>query len=135
MTQDAVVTRVFNNGMAEVTVTRGTACGSNCENCESCIYQSELKTLARNLIGAVPGQSVLIESLSSKIYKATLLVYILPIALILAGYLIAAAFGAGEGLCIAASFIGLVLSGTIIVLSQKNKKEKDKITFDIIQIN
>ena len=29
MTQDAVVTRVFHNGLAEVVVTRGTACGSN----------------------------------------------------------------------------------------------------------
>lgn len=30
MTQDAVVTKVFPNGMAEVVVARGTACGSNC---------------------------------------------------------------------------------------------------------
>ena len=44
MTQDAVVTKVFPNGMAEVVVARGTACGSNCGNCESCVFQNEPKT-------------------------------------------------------------------------------------------
>ena len=95
MTQDAIVRQVFDDGMAEVVVPRSTACGSNCGNCESCIFQSELCTRAKNLIGAKPGQRVVIESKSSKIYKATLLVYILPIVLVVAGYLIAAAAGAG----------------------------------------
>lgn len=135
MTNDAVVIKVFDDGMAEVAVTRGTACGSNCGNCESCIFQNELKTRARNLIGARPGQSVVIESKSSKIYKATLLVYVLPILLVLAGYVIAAAVGASEGLCIVSSFIGLALGAGIIVLSQRLKKEKDPITYDIIQFN
>ena len=130
MTQDAIVRQVFDDGMAEVVVTRSTACGSNCGNCESCIFQSELCTRAKNLIGAKPGQRVVIESKSSKIYKATLLVYILPIVLVVAGYLIAAA---AEGLCIVSSFIGLALGAAITVVSQKHKKDKDKITFDIIQ--
>lgn len=135
MTQDAIVTKVYNDGMAEVAVTRGTACGSNCGNCESCIFQNELKTLAKNLIGAKPGQRVVIESKSSKVYKATLLVYILPMLLIVAGYIIAGALGASEGLCILSSFVGLVIGALIIVLSQKRIKEKDRITFDIIQFN
>ena len=33
MTQDAIVTKCLPNGMAEVVVTRTTACGSNCGNC------------------------------------------------------------------------------------------------------
>lgn len=135
MTQDAIVTKIFNDGMAEVVVTRSTACGSNCGNCESCIFQNELKTRARNLAGAKPGQRVVIESQSSKIYKATLLVYILPILLVVVGYIIAASAGAGEGICILASFLGLAAGGTVVVLSQKHKKEKDQITFDIIQVN
>ena len=65
MTQEAVVTRVFPNNMAEVAVTRTTACGGNCGNCESCIFQSELKTMAKNRVSARPGQKVLIESKSS----------------------------------------------------------------------
>ena len=60
MTQDAVVTRLLPNNMAEVAVARTTACGGNCPSCESCIFQSELKTLARNRIQARPGQKVVI---------------------------------------------------------------------------
>lgn len=134
MTQDAIVTRCLPNRMAEVVVTRSTACGSNCGNCESCIFQSEIKTLARNIIGAAPGQRVLIESKSSRIYGAAMLVYIMPIALVIFCYAIAYLLGAGEGLCVAASFLGLVIGALIIVMSQRRKKSKP-ITFDIIQIN
>ena len=70
MTQDAVVTRVFHNGLAEVVVTRGTACGSNCGNCESCAFQNELKAIAKNTVHATPGEKVVIESVSSRIFGA-----------------------------------------------------------------
>ena len=131
MTQEAIVTRRLPDGMAEVVVTRGTACGSNCGNC---IFQSELKTPANNLIDAQPGQRVIIQSKSSKIFGAALLVYILPIVMILLGYFIAYSAGASEGICILASFIGLLLGAVIIVISQRIKKTQN-ITFDIIQFN
>ena len=134
MTQDAIVTKLLPGGMAEVAVTRGTACGGNCGNCESCMFQSELKVAASNPLGAKPGQKVVIESKSSKIYKATLLVYIFPMLLLVLGYAIAALAGAGEGLSILASFLGLALGGAIIVLSQRKIKKKDRITFKIVQI-
>lgn len=135
MTQDAIVVKCLPNDMAEVVVTRTTACGSNCGNCESCIFQSELKTPARNLIGAKPGQRVVIESQSSKVYGAIILVYIMPILLALAGYFAVYALGGSEGLCILGTFIGLILGAIIIVLSQRLKKNKKPITFDIIQFN
>ena len=94
MTQDAVVIRLLPNDMAEVAVTRATACGGNCGSCESCMFQSELHTEARNLIQARPGQRVTIESKSSRIFGAAMLVYIMPLLFFLAGYAIAAAFGA-----------------------------------------
>lgn len=120
--------------MAEVVVTRTTACGSNCGNCESCIFQSELKTLARNRISARPGQRVIIESKSSKIYKAAVLVYILPMLLMVAGYALGAVLSAGEGLGIALGFIGLLIGAALIVYSQRRKNSKP-ITFDIIEFN
>ena len=76
MTQDAVVTKVFPNGMAEVVVARGTACGSNCGNCESCVFQNEIKAFAKNSVHAKPGEKVVIESLSSRIFGAAFIVYI-----------------------------------------------------------
>ena len=133
MTQDAIVYRRLANNMAEVVVTRSTACGSNCGNCESCIFQSEIKTVAKNLINAGPGQRVVIESKSSRIYGAALMVYILPMVLALAGYFIAYAAGAAEGLCILGSFLGLGLGAVILVVTQRKKMAKDPITFDIIE--
>jgi len=133
MTQDAIVTKVLPNDMAEVAVARTTACGGNCGSCESCIFQSELKTLARNTIGARIGQKVVIESKSSKIYGAALLVYIMPLVLFIAAYALAYVSGAREGICIAVSFLGLALGAAIMVLSQRLKKDKNQITFDIIR--
>ena len=135
MTQDAIVYKRLPNNMAEVVVTRTTACGSNCRNCESCIFQSEIKTVARNLINAGPGQRVLIESKSSRIFGAALMVYILPMVLALVGYFVAYSVGAGEGLCILSSFIGLGLGAVLLVVTQRRKMANDPITFDIIDFN
>lgn len=134
MTQDAIVYKCLPNGMAEVVVTRTTACGSNCGNCESCIFQSELKTLAKNSIAARPGQKVIIESKSSKIYKAAMLVYILPMILMVLGYALGAALSAGEGLGIALGFVGLIAGAALIVLSER-RKNKEPITFEIVEFN
>ena len=134
MTQDAIVYKCLPNGMAEVVVTRTTACGSNCGNCESCIFQSELKTLAKNSINARPGQKVIIESKSSRIYKAAMLVYILPMLLMVLGYALGAALSTGEGLGIALGFVGLIAGAALIVLSER-RKTKEPITFEIIEFN
>ncbi len=132
MTQDAVVIRLLPNNMAEVAVTRATACGGNCGSCESCMFQSELHTEARNLIQAKPGQKVTIESKSSRIFGAAMLVYIMPLLFFLAGYAIAAAFGAGEGIKILVSFASLLVSAIVLVLSQRLNHKQKPITFDII---
>ena len=134
MTQDAIVYKCLPNGMAEVVVTRTTACGSNCGNCESCIFQSELKTLAKNSINARPGQKVIIESKSSRIYKAAMLVYILPMLLMVLGYALGAALSTREGLGIALGFAGLIAGAALIVLSER-RKNKEPITFEIIEFN
>ena len=132
MTQDAVVTKILPDGMAEVAVTRTTACGGNCSSCEACMFQSELKAIARNAIGARPGQRVVIESKTSRVFGAAVLVYVMPLLLFLLGYLLAAALGAGEGVRILVSFCALLVSALILVLSQRLKKQKKPISFTII---
>ena len=133
MTNNATVTKLMPNNTAEVVVTRLTACGGNCGSCEGCVCDNEVRAVANNLAGAKPGQKVIIESQSSKIFGAVVMVYIMPIVLFLAGYLAAAAAGASEGVCIAVSFAALLVSAVILVVSQKKKKEK--ITFNIIKID
>ncbi|MBR1456043.1 MAG: SoxR reducing system RseC family protein [Oscillospiraceae bacterium] len=132
MTQDAIVTKILPNEMAEVAVARTTACGGNCGSCEACIFQSELKTVARNRIGARVGQKVVIASKSSTIFGAALLVYVMPLLFFIAAYAAAYLLGAREGLCIAVSFIGLLVGAAVMVMSQRMKREKEPITFDIV---
>lgn len=133
MTQDAVVTKLLPDGMAEVAVARTTACGGSCGSCESCIFQGEIKTLARNLIDAVPGQRVVIASRSATVFGAAALVYIMPIGLFILGYALASLAGASEGVCVIVSFLALLLSAVILVWSQRKKKNQQAFTFDIIR--
>ena len=132
MTQDAIVTRILPNSMAEVVVTRSTACGSNCGSCESCIFQSELKAIAKNSIHAKPGQRVIISSRSSAVFSAAVLVYIMPLLFVIAGFTIASLLGAGEGISILSAFISLVLSAFLLVAIQKKRASEKQIEFEII---
>ena len=132
MTQDAIVTKLLPDSMAEVVVTRSTACGSNCGSCESCIFQSELKAVAKNRINAKPGQHVVISSRTSKIFSAAILVYIMPLIFFLAGFVIATVLGASEGVAILVSFVFLALSAILLVRIQKNRSEEKQISFEII---
>ncbi len=133
MTQDAVVTRLLPDGMAEVAVARTTACGGNCPSCESCIFQSEIKTLARNRIEARPGQRVVIATQSKAIFGAAALVYLMPVVLMILSYALASLCGAGEGLRVLVSFLALLASAGILVLSQRSRKKKE-IRFEIVRL-
>ena len=127
MTQNAVVTKLLPDSMAEVVVTRTTACGNNCGSCESCIFQSEMKTIARNRIHAKPGQQVVIESRTSKVFFAAAIVYIMPLILFVFGFIIAHLAGASEGVSVMVSFLFLLLSACILVVYHKRMKDDQKI--------
>ena len=133
MTQEGIVTKLCPDGMAEVAVTRMTACGGNCVSCESCMLQSEVKALARNHAEAKPGQRVLIESRSSAVFGAVFLVYVMPLVCFLLGYGAAYFAGLREELCILCSFLGLAVGAALLVLSQKGRR-KASITYDITRI-
>ena len=132
MTQDAIVTRLLPNAMAEVVVTRSTACGSNCGSCESCIFQSELKAVAKNSINARPGQRVVIESRTSKVFSAAILVYVVPLLFFILGFALASLQGASEGIAILVSFVFLVFAALLLVQVQKRKTAEQQIQFEII---
>ena len=134
MTQDAVVTKLFPNGMAEVAVTRGTACGSNCGNCESCAFQNELKATAKNTVNAVPGEKVVIESLSSRIFGAAFMLYIVPFIVFFIGYAIAYSAGLTEGQCVLASAAAFLIAVAAVVVYQRRNKKRKPIEFEIVEL-
>ena len=132
MTQDAIVTKLLPNAMAEVVVTRSTACGSNCGSCESCIFQSELKAVAKNTINARPGQRVVIESRASKVFRAAAWVYVMPLLLFVLGFALASLLGASEGISILVSFLFLVLAAVLLVRVHRRQPADRQIQFEII---
>ena len=135
MTNVGVVIKILPDSMAEVAVTRRTACGGNCSSCGGCAYEGTMKTVASNKVNAKCGDEVVIESKSSRVYGAVILAYIMPIVLFLVGYAVAAALGCSEGICIVVSFLTLAVSAAVLILFQRSRNKKNTITFDIVKIN
>ncbi len=133
MTQDAVVTRIIDRHTAEVEVERGTACGGNCGSCEACVFQSTIRTTAFNKVSALPGQRVVIESRTSQVLGAALLLYIIPFVLFFVGYAVGAAMKLAEGGCILVSALFFLAGVAVNVIYQRRKKSSG-ITFEIISV-
>ena len=133
MTQNAVVTKIVDRHTAEVEVERGTACGGNCGSCEACVFQNTIRTNAFNKVSALPGQRVIIESRTSQVLGAALLLYIIPFVLLFVGYGIAAALGLQEGGCILVSGLFFLIGVAVNVIYQRRKKSSG-ITFEIISV-
>lgn len=133
MTNEGIVTKLLPHGMAEVAVTRASACGSSCSSCETCMYANGVKAAAKNLVSAKPGQKVVIETKSSVVFGAAMLVYVMPLILFIIGYAIAYSLGASEGLCVGISFLTLLVSGAVLITYQRKRKNK-KIDYNIVEI-
>ena len=131
MVQDAVIIRLLDEGKAEVSVKRASACGKNCSSCEGCSLQNEFRVIARNSVNARHGAKVLIQSSSQKVFGAVFLVYLVPIFSLLVAYFLAYKLGCGEGACIAFGFAGLFASIIIMLLIGKCLKTKNTIGYII----
>ena len=133
MTQNATVIRLIDRHTAEVEVERGTACGGNCGACEACVFQNTIRTKASNRVSALPGQQVIIESKTSDVLGAAMLLYLIPFVLLFIGYAIGAALHLSEGGCILASVLFFAVGIALNVIYQRRKKTSG-ITFDIISV-
>lgn len=122
MTQNGFVLELLPDSMATVAIRRGTACGGNCGSCEACLYDSTACVTARNMIGAVSGDPVIIESSTSTVIWAAVAAYILPIVFLIAGYVVGMIAGFTELLCILTAFSACILYAVIIKRVQKSKK-------------
>ena len=133
MVQEAIITKLLPDNMAEVAVVRATACGKNCSSCESCIFQNELKVIATNRTGSKPGHKVLIETESSKVFGAVFLVYLLPMFSLVLGYMLAATAALSESICIASAFAGLAVGLLVMVVIHRLVKNNTLISYTVIK--
>lgn len=132
MLQDAIVVKIIDNAAAEVRVERGSACGSACVSCKGCAYKGAINVVAVNKVSAGVGDRVLLESKTSKILGAALLLYILPFFALFAGYALASALGLPENASALAGIGALIAGISAIALTQRKKKD---FTFEIIAKN
>lgn len=121
MLQEAIITNIREDGLAEVVVERLGICGGDCNGCEGCKYEHLMKSLVQNPIGAHRGQHVMIETPTAGVVKGALAIYVLPIVMLIAGYMLAAMLSLGEGMCILAAF-GAALVGVIIAIVVSKKR-------------
>ena len=137
--QKARVTRVLEGGRAEVAVKRQSACGHDCAQCgggcSELMVASEVRVVAENAAGARAGDTVTLESSTSRVLGAAVLVYTVPFLLFFAGYFLAAGLlRAGEGASIAAGAIGLALGFVPAVLLDRRTRQEGRIQFRIVAV-
>jgi len=124
MTQSGVVTKILSGGKAEVSVERGTACGSNCSGgCEACVYANRIHVQADNLVYASVGDRVILETRTSAIMSATLLIYMLPLVFFFCGLAAASALNCTQGAVAIISIGFAVLGALVAVLVGRKKKD------------
>lgn len=134
MLQEAIITKIRDDGLAEVVVERLGICGGDCNGCNECKYERLMKSVVQNPIGAHSGQHVMIETPTKGVVKGALAIYVLPIVLLIAGYAIAAALSLSEGTCIIAAFAAAIAGVIIAIVISKAKYKADPTPTKIVSI-
>ena len=117
------------DGTAQVAYMRQSACSGDCHKCSGCgaVEQTMIFT-AGNPIGATPGALVTVESATGPVLKAAAVLYMLPLVLFIAGYLVGMQWQLG-GLIGALAF---ALSIAIIVCYDRLVMRKRNTVYTIV---
>ena len=133
MTQVATVEKILRDGYVQISVPRKSACGHDCEECAGCgMTGAAIKARARNDIGAQPGDKVVVESSTKKIFGVVALVYVLPVVLFLLGYFLSE--GLAEGMRYAIAVATFVVSFIPCVLYDRHARKKELLTYQIMRL-
>lgn len=89
MEQTVRVRRVFPDGTAEVFHVRQSACSGDCHKCSGCgAAQETVMFTAQNPIGAKPGDNVVVKSETGPVLTSAAVLYMIPLVLFFAGYVL-----------------------------------------------
>ena len=136
MIQLGIVKNVKSNDIAEIQVRRQTACGHDCADCAGCMaVVGETIVLVRNDLNAAKGDVVSLESASSKILSAAMMVYILPFVLFFTFYLTAGALlQKSEGYLPVFGLVGFLLGIIAAVWWDRRAKKNRSLQFRMVEI-
>lgn len=133
MTQIATVEKILDNGYAEISVPRKSACGHDCEECAGCgMTGASIYARARNLPDAQPGQKVVVESSTKKLLGVVVLVYVLPVIFFLLGYFLTE--GLAESVRYVIAIVAAALALIPIVLYDRYAKRHEILTYTILRL-
>ena len=129
MQQQVQVSRVYPNGDCEVFVLRESACSGDCHKCSGCGAQAQqVFVRARNPIGAGPGDKVIVASRTRQVLPAILVVYILPLVLMLAGYFAGLALRVSAG---GLACAGFALGVAFIIACDRLVARRQGVTYEL----
>ena len=135
MTQIATVERIIDTDHAEISVPRKSACGHDCEECAGCgVSGAAVHAKAANPIGALPGQKVVVESSTQKMLGIVAFVYLIPVALFLAGYLLAALVTVSVAVQYTIAIAAFLAGIGFAVLYDRRLKARGGISFTILKL-
>lgn len=134
MTQIATIEKLLDAEHAQIAVARQTACGHDCSECAGCgVSGAPVYARARNPIGAMPGQKVVVESNTKNMLGIIALVYLVPVVLFLLGYLLAGLFFGTAGQYTAA-ILAFALGLIPAVLYDRRLRRQGGMEFQIIRV-
>jgi sigma-E factor negative regulatory protein RseC len=139
MVQTAKVTRILDDGRAEVAVKRQSACAHDCSQCgggcSEMMVSPTVAVVAENPVHAMPGDTVTLESATGRVLRVAALVYLVPFVLFFVLYLLVISLGAPEGGGIAAGFCGFAAGLLLAVAADRHMRRQRGITFRITAID
>jgi sigma-E factor negative regulatory protein RseC len=131
MTQNARVIKLLDNGLAEISVQRSSACSGSCAECGGCSVKKPLIVTAKNNISARAGDLVIVSTKTSKIVFAAFVVYIVPFIMFFAGYGISAALKASEQVSILLSACAFLVGMLCAFWLNRTVKKRRSFDFEI----
>ena len=135
MTQIATVEKILPGGFVEISVPRKSACGHDCEECAGCgMTGAAIHARAKDPVGVRPGQKVVVESDTKKMLKIVSFVYLIPVVLFLAGYLITLALTPSVAVQYTVAVAGAVLGVLLAVWYDRRVKARGGLSFTIVRL-
>ena len=112
------------DGTAQVAHVRQSACSGDCHKCSGCGAAKQTVILtAQNPIDAPVGAVVVVQSETAPVLAAAAMLYMMPLGLFFAGYLLGSILWQRGGLCGLAAF-ALGIAGAVVydrlVMKKKN---------------
>ncbi len=97
MEKIGTVVKVYHD-TADVMIMRASSCGENCAMCKGACTPTRRVVGVKNTAGACVGDKVIIMLPDKNVLLAAFFVYIVPIFLMIAGYILFNWYGAAAGL-------------------------------------